>query len=370
MVINMDDLLQKVKKLALEKTKEIKDKEIYLSPKFKRHIQSLVGSVLIGRKKKPILTIDYNTDASATVGCTNGNNIYINAGNHISNTYNLQENRMLALFGIVFHECAHILFLDFDKEKRIHNDLLNEGGFYGAFETISEEEKSIADEIIKTAKEEKKRPIFVKFYDKLSNVFSDVHDESKICHKFRGVVERGITLSVEAMRSLSVSIEKLTEKYSTNPTPVDALKIMMSLILQFARYREFVIEDDEKIASTNEFLLKVGELSNTIVVGSTTDDLEEKYAAINKCLMVLWPYIKEILDKADNSAETSEVDTVEAAVESILKSIDSASEEALPGESETPKELEATSKTLPKKESKTIDDKSAEEMVKSIIENR
>ncbi len=378
----MADLLKQVKKLALEEAKKIEEKEIYLSPKFKCHIQSLVDSVLIGRKKKPALTIDYNTDASAKVACTNGNDIYLNAGNRISNAYTLQENRMLALFGIVFHECAHILFHDFDNENKINDDLLKNGEFY-VYSGFIEADETTTDEIIEAVSEEKTRPIFAKFYSKLSNCFSDVHDESKMCHKFHGVVERGITLSTEAMRSFSVSVEKMTEKYNKNPNPANALKVMMSLILQFARYGDFVIENDEEISTSNEFLIKMEELTNTIVIGCTTDDLEEKYTAINKCLLVLWPYIKEILDNTDSAGSSSSKpeseaddggeDAIDKAVESILKSMDEATKSALPVKSEMPKALEAPSKSNPEeKESsdkgKAMDEKTAEDMAKNIIE--
>ena len=298
----MADLNKQAKRLALEKAKGVSEKEIFLSPKFKTYIQSLIDSVLQRKKIKPQVNINYD-EKENTVAYTTGNMIYLNAGNRISNTYSLQSSRMVALLGIAFHECAHILYLDFDNENIINQNLENKGELYGDLSAESEVEDQYIDEINEALNIKEFRPVFTNLYHHISNIFSDVHDESKICHEFHGLIEKGITFSAEAMHSLAVSIENMTKAYDEKKTT--ALELMLSLILEFARYGNVVIEDD--IATQdNEFLQKLKDLSPLIMKGCTTDDLEEKYTAINSCIIALWPYIKEILNESSDANQEND----------------------------------------------------------------
>ena len=75
----------------------------------------------------------------------------------------------------------------------------------------------------------------------------------------------------------------------------DELSVMFSLILQQARFGSVVIENESKLKS-NELLDNIINIAPEIEKGTTTDDLNEKFSAINKCLLVLWKYIREMLN--------------------------------------------------------------------------
>ncbi len=304
----MADLQKQVKKLALKQAEKITDKDIFLSPKFKTYLQTLADSMLMRIKFKPTLMLVYNAENESDIAYTSGKHIHLNGANAVSNVYDLQGNRFLALLGILFHECAHILYLDFDAEKKICDDMEKDGIYYGEFETTTEAEEQTAEEVKEAMGDERLKPIFAMLYHQLSNIFADVHDEGKACNEFHGLVERGIALSTEALRSRSESVEKMTADYTENPTPQGAIELMFSLILRFARYGELVIENDEQIQD-NEFIQNLNQISSSIERGSTTDSLEERYTSINTCIMTLWKYISEFLnDDEQSSGDSSDSD--------------------------------------------------------------
>ncbi len=402
----MADLTKQVKKMALDEEKNIQDKDIFLSPQFHKTLQGFVDAILIKRiKKKASLTIDYNEQPNTPIACTTGTNIYLNSGNRVSNTYTSQTNRFLALLGILFHECAHILYLDFDAEKRIKDDLTDNGNYYGTFDSS---DTDTVEEIIEAMQNPTYRPIFVSLYHQLSNTFSDAHDEGKACSEFHGLVERGITLSAEALRSLSDSVETMTKDYAEAPTPEAAVEVMLSLILSFARYGEVVIEDDVK-AENNEFIQKLNSLAPDIMRGSTTDSIEEKYTAINACITVLWSYIRDMLsdeqpnngsdsnskgnqDRNDNGSQGDQSDSTSDAsdtgtgtgsqgssgnsggksdkekVESVLNAISKAAKKSVPDASQSPTGL-STAKPVPnaQADTKAMSKEEAEKIMNGII---
>ncbi|MCD8181552.1 MAG: VWA domain-containing protein, partial [Firmicutes bacterium] len=201
-----------------------------------------------------------------------------------------------ALLGIAFHECAHIIYLNFKKENEIIKDIEN-GKIYGDFDAETPEKEALADELRNAVQNPAYGKIMVRIYHTLSNIMSDVHDEGKMCRYFHGLVEKAITFSTESLRSGGQSVETMMKSLENGK--LNKLSVMYSVILQFARFGSVIIEDDTDIHE-NEFINKLDNISHSIQDGCNTDDLTVKYSAINNCVLTLWPFIKELVNESEN----------------------------------------------------------------------
>lgn len=287
---------------ALKIENQLKEKEIFESHNFFEYIRSMIDSVLVDNVRNIKLTMEYNPN-NKTVAYTTGDVIYINSGNSISNNYSLTENKVIALLGIAFHECAHIKYLDFEKDRLIMKEIEN-GTSFGEFEHVYPEDEDTIKDIIQCMTKKEYQPLFSYVYHTLSNIMSDVHDETCIINQYHGLIEKGIIFARESMCSTSISLENMMK--SLDNGTANKLSIMYSLILQFARYGKVVIEDESKIED-NELLDKLYNISYRIQQGCTTDDIDIKYNAINQCVLTIWEYIKEMLEKQDSEAGSGDV---------------------------------------------------------------
>lgn len=274
--------------------------EIYTDPRFVQKLQTMADSVLVGTGSKAKVNVGFDFTSPNTVAYTTGDYIYINAANSVSNHYELLNSRTLAIFGLLFHETAHIRYLDFAAELNIMNELADNGVLHGDLIPATKADEPVVDEIQAALSDTRYRGIFSTIYHTLSNTFSDVHDEGKMCNTFHGIVERGIIFAAESMRLQAVSIEKMKEEWESGDFP--GLSVMFSVILEYARYGGVVINDpDTCTPSTNVFLGKLERLKGVIDKGCSTDSLEEKFTCINSLLIELWPFIQELLQETPQS---------------------------------------------------------------------
>lgn len=76
------------------------------------------------------VTVEDNPAVCDTVGCTNNTMMYINPFSDIVTSMGGLEAQFVTCMGIVFHEIAHCVYLDFDEEKRAC-EFLKQGMLYG-----------------------------------------------------------------------------------------------------------------------------------------------------------------------------------------------------------------------------------------------
>lgn len=300
----------KVKRTIRECADKVEDKAIILSKNFQRYIKGFVNSILSGIKNKPTLELKFDDNPHGPVAYTTGTKIYVNANNSISNSYTTRLNRFLALFGITAHECAHVLFLDFKAETQISNNLFKNGKLHGSLVVHNEEEQDAADSLQDFLTNSCAcRRIIDKIYHELSNIFADVHDEAKICDKFHGIVERGILLSTEALYQKEASFEDRMKEY--NEGNISEFSMMFSLLLYYARYGKILIKD-ENAAKDNNFIKILESLATYVKDGCTTDDLDEKFTAINSCILGMWSLLKDNMETLKNLEDEQEESTDDA----------------------------------------------------------
>lgn len=113
------DIASRLRQLTAEQCAALDPQEIFASPEFAEHLQGLVNETMkIGGKATSKIAVNVVTTPSSPPGWTDGNDIYVNTINSVSSHYTLPLEQFITLRGICFHECSHVLYLDFNEEKR------------------------------------------------------------------------------------------------------------------------------------------------------------------------------------------------------------------------------------------------------------
>lgn len=108
-----------IQRLVRQQASTIKPKltadDLFTSKEYASHIQSLVDTTT-GRYSVPLrVELHHSGDDTA---CTTGNKITANTRSDLIYHYKDLENKYMASIGLIMHECAHVLFLDFDAFKK------------------------------------------------------------------------------------------------------------------------------------------------------------------------------------------------------------------------------------------------------------
>ena len=273
-----------------EKTPRVTDKQFFLSDAFSSYLHSIVIS-LTGKKCE--MLVEYNK-ACHDVAYTDGNRIYVNTGHELVCAPRGQSKRALLAVGLVAHECAHKRYLDFRTAAEADNALRN--GYLHGDDPISgpltEEQQEMLDEMEVALADESKRPIFSFVYHQLDNIIADAHDEACLCRDFGGIIPASIDMASETMRNQIEPLEDLISKEDIKP-----LTIMFQLLLELARYDTFIALDQDK-AMENEYVKKLCDLSPYLEVAREEDDYKTRSQQINRCMIVLWPYLKDAMEES------------------------------------------------------------------------
>lgn len=286
--------LAKLRKLTAEQLRNIDPQEVFQSPEFAQHLQRLTEEIMkIGGNPNAELTVNVVSQPNGPPAWTNGKDIYVNTENPISDRYARVIEQFIALRGLCFHECAHVLYLDFAEEKKALKSL-QDGSFYGTLpEPASPDEAQMLEEMQIALKNPLYRPIFMQVYQDVSNNTDDPHDEGKIIQAFGGIVEQGIVFARESLyRSFDVAENEIAGDGSD-------LSKLYWLMLEYARFENILVKD-EAFFQSDPLMRCVISMAKPIATARWTDDLRIRFTAINQMLLTLWPYIKAELDKLDD----------------------------------------------------------------------
>ena len=285
------DIASRLRQLTAEQCAALEPQEIFTSPEFAEHLQGLVNETMkIGGKATSKIAVNVVSTPNSPPGWTDGNDIYVNTINSVSSHYTLPLEQFITLRGICFHECSHVLYLDFNEEKKALKSI-GDGKLYGelpAAQTAEEDlmmhemEDALADPLY--------RPIFQQVFSDVTNTIDDPHDEGKIIRRFGGIVEQGIVLARE---SLLRSFDYAENIVADNRTDLEKI---YSLMLEYARFETIMMRDQETCLKTQPLVQCVVSLAKPIATARWTDDMKVRFAQINEILLKLWPYIKAELE--------------------------------------------------------------------------
>ena len=125
------DIAARLRQMTAEQCATLDPQEIFTSPEFAEHLQGLVNETMkIGGKATSKISVNVVTTPNSPPGWTDGNDIYVNTINSVSSHYTLPLEQFITLRGICFHECSHVLYLDFNEEKKALKSI-GDGKLYG-----------------------------------------------------------------------------------------------------------------------------------------------------------------------------------------------------------------------------------------------
>lgn len=281
------NIFKEVKRLALEI--KVSAKDFFLSEHFIEYLSN-TGEFMTSRYKRPIrLRVEYEPKSGA-IAYTDGDMIYINGANPLSDFYKNLNQKFHCWLGIFFHEVGHILFLDFPK---LHEalDAVNEGKWWPKVPDV--EYLPLIDEI-----DEYQRkgagPIIARIIANLSNIIADVHDERAMVDKFGPLVEKSLMTSSYAMQETSKNLEDNIED------GMNDLSLLFGLILNYIRFDEvFMAKEDYE----NEHVKRLLSVIPFVDEARDTDSMEERFENINQIVLTIWPVIKDVIDKEEEKRE-------------------------------------------------------------------
>ena len=281
-----EDVWQAIRRRGKELASKLKDKEIFLSAEFSTYATRLADFILRNHKLYQ-LDIQYDTDKEAPIAFTDGKRIVLNVGNCLAAKPKLLERRFKTNMGILFHECGHKMFIDFNVHNKI-TSTLQAGKLFGAF----------SDQLTKeqvTAVKEMEDVIASAYCDALTGVFCNVnncivdgHDEAAMKRCFPGFIADCITVSGEVQMECMSDLDKAISNRASDYAIFDAL------ILQYAKFGRYKVKGTE---AEEHYLEKMRTVEPIIDAALLEDDCEKRWDYINQLMLFLWPTIRDQFPK-------------------------------------------------------------------------
>ena len=278
---SQEDIRAAIRRRGNEIAAKMSDKEIFTSNIFIRYATNL-ADFLLRKHRLYSLKVVYDPSPNATIAYTDGKNIVLNAGNCIAAKPKLLERRFKVNMGILFHEVAHKLFLDFPfSEKAI--DAIMSGTPIGAFPTAPEQTDAV-NELLTAISMPCYRSALASIFHNVSNIINDGHDESAMKRCFPGFISECITVAGE------VQMEQATPLETMCLEGWDAYSIYSSLFLHYAKYGYY--KEGNPTAFGTAYLEKMKEVEGVIDSALLEDNYEARWNYINALVVFLWPILK------------------------------------------------------------------------------
>ncbi|SDB32207.1 DUF444 family protein [Eubacterium oxidoreducens] len=259
------------------------------TPQFYRYINQYLTS-LTSDFAMPIHLVLLHGDNEQQIETSllDGRTIYVNTDNAQIRSFEDDENKLLCILGYLFHEIAHLRFMDYRKELWAANSF-KLGKLPFEKDTMPRMRYPHPDFM-----EVKSNPRFAKvmtsLYRAIANVISDYHDEEALCKMAGKLVRRGIETVREAGFTTVRSLEDMTEDIE-----ISTLTLLLSAILQYARFGQvFILHEDT--AEFNVIMEMLDRIKPDIQAAIQADDVKEKYIQINFIVNKLWRYIDLYID--------------------------------------------------------------------------
>lgn len=287
-----EDIRGAIRRRGAEIAKNMSDKDIFTSPEFKKYATSLADFILRNHRLYS-LDIQFNDQEGADVAYTDGKKIFLNVGNSIAAHPKLLERRFKTHMGILFHECAHKLFLDFAYKNRTLKKI--EGGkLSGKFPSGPQFENAIRELTDVTA-----NPLYsgaiANIYAYLANIIHDGHDEAAMKRCFPGFIAECITVAGEVQMETSLSLNEMIAKGA------DAYPIYCSLFLQYAKFGTYKVGDPTSF--TEAYLKEMAQAEPIIDSALFCDDNKTSWDYINSLVIFLWPSLKKYFQNQQSQGD-------------------------------------------------------------------
>ena len=278
-----EDVRLAIRRRSHEIAEKMTDEEFFTCAQFKRYATSLVDFIL--RKHRLYsMQIVYNTSPDGPIAYTDGKMIFWNVGNSLARFPKRLERRFKVNMGIVFHEAAHKLFMDFQVLNKIM-DTIKSGKLYGNFETNGDPELEKALAELKKVTESPYAKAISVIYSNLSNIIDDGHDEKAMKRCFPGFIRECIDTAGEVQMETASTLRELIDNR------VDSYSLITGLMLQYAKFGVYKIGEEND--DTEKIVELVTSLETTMDLALDEDDYEKRFDHINMLMLGLWPFLRE-----------------------------------------------------------------------------
>ena len=291
----MNSNQKKLKQMIREEETSIPDQEFFTSSAFHRYLTSQARAAT-GRYCYGLQAlISWDESDGAALAYTDSYKIYLNAANHVTQSFPSRFLRALSLVGMTGHETAHLLYTDFTTRNLYLRNLGN-GTFYPEDPSVELPAYQKSQTEILHALQEKDKAVFLTLRTcaaSLQNILEDVYIEARMCAAFPGSFRKGIQLNNLRMVE---QIPDLHEQLSRNYQP---FTIATNLLLAYCRSGTI----SNRFQSDSEYLDVLTDGMEYIDTALEAPSIKERLTATNCLLVLFWDFIKPLVEEMREKLE-------------------------------------------------------------------
>lgn len=279
---------QQLKKRIMEERDKITDRELFTSSAYEDYQSGMAETAAKRYRTGVNVIMDWQEAEDAYVAYTDNCTIHENAANPITGSLPTRYLKSLSLTGLTAHECGHLLFSDFTALRLYLNSMVN-GSFYPETpkaENYPQNLKEITDAM--ASKEETVCVTLAKCAQNLTNIVEDIYIEARMCQVFAGSFRLGINLNNLRFAEQMPSIQKQID------ANYQGFAIVANLIIQYCKAGDLNNVTDYK----GEYLDCLEECIPLLDEAMYDADPKVRFRAANELLVILWPYIKPLVEEA------------------------------------------------------------------------
>lgn len=287
-----------LKKRIMEERGNITDQELFTSSAYADY-QSGMAETAAKRYLTGIqVFMDWDESENADVAYTNNQTIHENAANPITASFPTRLLKSYSLTGLTGHECGHLLFTDFTA-LRLYIRSMENGSFYPSDPSVTATQHNLYLKEILQAMSSKNMAVcqtLAKCASILTNICEDIYIEARMCQAFPGIFRLGIHLNNERFSEQIPSIQKQIDK------KYQGFSIMANLIIQYCKAGEV----NNVTGYQGEYLDCLDTCIPFLDDAMYEVDPRERFKATNEILVLLWPYIKPLVEEAEKAKTPEE----------------------------------------------------------------
>ena len=291
----MNSNQKKLKQMIREEETSIPDQEFFTSSAFHRYLTSQTRAAT-GRYCYGLQAlISWDESEDAALAYTDSYKIYLNAANHVTQSFPSRFLRALSLVGMTGHETAHLLYTDFTT-RNLYLKNLGNGTFYPEEPSVELPAYQKSQTEILHALQEKDKAVFLTLRTcaaSLQNILEDVYIEARMCVAFPGSFRKGIQLNNLRMVE---QIPDLHEQLSRNYQP---FTIATNLLLAYCRSGTI----SNRFQSDSEYLDVLTDGMEYIDTALEAPSIKERLTATNCLLVLFWDFIKPLVEEMREKLE-------------------------------------------------------------------
>ena len=291
----MNSNQKKLKQMIREEETSIPDQEFFTSSAFHRYLTSQARAAT-GRYCYGLQAlISWDESEDAALAYTDSYKIYLNAANHVTQSFPSRFLRALSLVGMTGHETAHLLYTDFTTRNLYLRNLGN-GTFYPEDPSVELPAYQKSQTEIMDALQEKDKAVSLTLQTcaaSLQNILEDVYIEARMCAAFPGSFRKGIQLNNLRMVE---QIPDLHEQLSQNYQP---FTIATNLLLAYCRSGTI----SNRFQSDSEYLDVLTDGMEYIDTALEAPSIKERLTATNCLLVLFWDFIKPLVEEMREKLE-------------------------------------------------------------------